>query len=167
VPRVGRMWLIDSLPTANDVEHVAMHEIGHMLGIGTIWQDNVNANTFTYTGGEGRRGSVAIGGPDPPPVENDGSASVARAHWEESVYRDELMTPYLTGSTQPASMLTIGALRDLGYTIPDSAAEVFSLSGRRRRRLRGKNVLVAVAWAHTHLVKYEITILNSTAGQDE
>ena len=44
------------------------------------------------------------------------------------MFGDELMTPLLTGTSQPLSLITIELLADLGYGVDLSQAESFSLS---------------------------------------
>ena len=51
------------------------------------------------------------------------------SHWDETRFDAELMTPYAEGSgiAMPASVLTLSALRDLGWRINLAAAEPYAL----------------------------------------
>ena len=110
---------------------VGLHEIGHVLGIGTIWDAFVqNPSGDTYFNGP--RAIAAFddaGGRDyagaKVPVETDSS------HWRASELSGELMRA--KGSGDALSAITIQALADLGwvvdvtqadpYTLPDAAAK--------------------------------------------
>jgi hypothetical protein len=60
------------------------------------------------------------------PVENTGGGGTALVHWRETTFGDELMTGYATGQNT-ISLVTILALRDLGYVVDPSKAEAFVL----------------------------------------
>ena len=104
-----------------------LHEIGHVLGIGTIWDDNgmlrgLNADThfagpqaiaaFDQAGGTKYQGAKV-------PTEQDG------AHWRNSVLSLEIMSPFL--DNERISTITLGALSDLGYSVDLSAADPYSV----------------------------------------
>ena len=61
----------------------------------------------------------------PVPVENTGGEGTRDSHWRESTFRSELMTGYIN-SRNPLSTVTVGALRDLGYTVSEARADAFS-----------------------------------------
>jgi len=111
----------------NILEAVILHEMGHVLGIGTLWRSFIiNYNTDPqYVGRHAveqynriresmnlpRVGSVA--------VENTGGPGTYSAHWRESVFNTELMTgeAEAAGVKHPLSRITAGALVDLGYQV--------------------------------------------------
>jgi hypothetical protein len=123
----------------------ATHEIGHVLGIGTLWNafgllrlpslTSVSLDTH-FAGENARVGFNAIGGQGYAsarvPVENDVAAGpgTVNAHWRETVFDDELMTGYLDldKTVFPLSEVTVRSLADLGYTVNVSAADPFSLT---------------------------------------
>jgi hypothetical protein len=122
---------------------VILHEMGHVLGIGTLWptfgllQNASSSGTprdTWYSGTNGLAGFDAIGGASytaglKVPVENGGGAGTMNSHWRESVLGRELMTGFLnSGGSNPLSMLTVRSLSDLGYTVNTAAAESFSVS---------------------------------------
>ena len=114
---------------------VIIHEMGHVLGIGTIWQDLnllqgagtanpvfIGSNAMREFGRLTRTNSLS-----PVPVANTGGPGTADGHWRESVFGNELMTGFLDSGTNPISRLTVGALEDMGYDVEYAAAETFGL----------------------------------------
>ncbi|MEY3456985.1 MAG: hypothetical protein RL215_142, partial [Planctomycetota bacterium] len=114
---------------------VILHEMGHVLGIGTIWQrkslvTGVGGTNPQYLGtgalGEYRTlaGSSTVTGI---PLENTGGAGTRDSHWRETVFDNELMTGYANRGSMPISRMTIAQLRDLGYTVDLNRADAYSL----------------------------------------
>ncbi len=117
--------------TLNDV---ITHEMGHVLGIGTIWmqkrllQGAGTANpTFTGRTAEAEYGRLRNLGPTPVPVENMGGPGTADSHWRESVFGNELMTGFVAAALNPLSRMTVASLQDLGYVVNLNAAEPYNL----------------------------------------
>jgi hypothetical protein len=117
--------------TLNDV---ITHEMGHVLGIGTIWsrkrqlRGGGSANpTFTGETAEREYGTLTGGKARPVPVENKGGQGTADSHWREAVFGNELMTGFVGRAGNPISRLTVACLRDLGYVVDFDAAEPYEL----------------------------------------
>jgi len=119
------------------LKNVILHEMGHVLGIGSLWEvrnlvDLTDATNPLYVGTNGLReyraltSSTTVTGV---PVENTGGPGTAGSHWRDSVFRTELMTGYAepAGVVMPISRLTIGSLQDLGYTVNYAAADPYVL----------------------------------------
>lgn len=114
---------------------VIIHEMGHVLGIGTLWQIQnllVGAGSAnpTYVGQNGMREfSTLIGaqGMTPVPVANTGGQGTRDGHWRETVFGNELMTGFLNLGLNPLSRLTVGSLEDLGYAVNYTAADAYAL----------------------------------------
>jgi hypothetical protein len=119
------------------LKNVILHEMGHVLGIGSLWEvrnlvDLTDATNPLYVGTNGLReyraltSSTNVTGV---PVENTGGPGTAGSHWRDSVFRTELMTGYAepAGVVMPISRLTIGSLQDLGYTVNYAAADPYVL----------------------------------------
>ncbi|MEP6766089.1 MAG: leishmanolysin-related zinc metalloendopeptidase, partial [Gemmatimonadaceae bacterium] len=117
------------------LDNVVLHEIGHILGIGTLW--NVRHNLLTgggtsnpfFTGAVARDGFALTGSVysgTPVPVENSGGLGTRDAHWRRTVFGPELMNGY-AAAVMPMSQVTIGSLADLGYTVSLAAADPYSL----------------------------------------
>jgi hypothetical protein len=112
---------------------VVLHEMGHVLGIGSLWYRN---DLQSYKGHDGRddeyRGNIAqdkweeIGCSGDVPVETDGGYGTAGGHWDEACMDDELMTGWLD-SKMYISAITIGSLEDMGYGVDYSTADPFGL----------------------------------------
>jgi hypothetical protein len=151
--RVGIIYLDSAdyanLKQAGQIQSVILHELGHVLGVGTLWEDfdlvpaSVDGSGhLLYQGSSGNAGNVQIGGTGSARVEDTGGAGTARSHWKETVYGSELMTGYLSGTSQPLSKLTARSLEDIGFVVNASFADSYIFGAsiqdeeRRRRRLR-------------------------------
>ena len=147
LPAIGVMEFdgadLANLESNGTLLSVILHEMGHVIGIGTIWSrfgllQNASSagnplDTF-YSGAGGLAGFEAIGGSTytggaKVPVENTGGPGTMNGHWRESVLRNELMTGFINGGGvgNPLSQLTVRSLADLGYTVDPAAADPFSL----------------------------------------
>ncbi len=128
---------------------VIMHEMGHVLGIsrafwiplGYISGNPPNTNTCSDVGDpvyndpryEGPQGNDAwanfygAGAGEKVPIANTNGCGTADSHWREVYLQDELMTGFASGSGEPLSRVTIGALEDLGYVVDYGAADDWSI----------------------------------------
>src|SRR5690606_10741894 len=59
------------------------------------------------------------------PVEIGRGVGSDSAHWREAVLGRELMTSALNGGFNPLSVVSIGSLADLGYSVSYAAAEPY------------------------------------------
>jgi hypothetical protein len=128
-----------ALEASGNLLHVILHEIGHVLGIGTIWElkgllSGKGTSLPSFTGARATEAFDAVGGTsfggEKVPVEGTGGSGTRDAHWRESVMGTELMTGYMNGGvTNPLSIVTISSLRDLGYQVDTSRADPYTLSG--------------------------------------
>lgn len=122
---------VAALESSGQLRDTVLHEMGHALGFGAIWDD---------------LGLISgAGGPDPRflgpmsvqeynlrfgtsetsvPVENMGGPGTADVHWRESVLTNELMTGFLdVGVSNPITRLTVAQFADLGYSVDFTAAD--------------------------------------------
>jgi hypothetical protein len=108
---------------------VILHEMGHVLGIGTLWESKglLSNNNFTGLNAAREYGSLLLSDALPVPVEDMGGPGTAGGHWRETTFADELMTGFISGATQPLSRLTIASLIDLGYDVSFDEADQFAL----------------------------------------
>jgi leishmanolysin len=138
IPAKGRMQFdtadLASMQANGTLNDVITHEMGHVLGIGTIWVAKgllvgANGNNPTFTGKNAKKeyGVLKGSGPAAVPVENTGGAGTRNSHWRESVFRNELMTGFVAGPPNPMSRLTVASLKDLGYVVDLNKAEPYSL----------------------------------------
>ena len=141
---------VAALVAANTFYGVVLHEMAHVLGIGTLWTPNNNLNGTVYplyTAGSGQyTGPNALAGFQTEfnqplatfvPVELGGGGGTANGHWNEvdggfgntgltsgpggPDFRTELMTGWAS-NTFFISTVTLGGLDDLGYIVDYSKA---------------------------------------------
>lgn len=121
------------------LSEVILHEMGHVLGFGTVWTDlelltgpfleggtdphftgSLAAAAFDAVGGLGYVAGAKV------PVENAGPAGTADAHWRETVFGSELMTGYVD-LVNPLSRVTVASLGDMGYSVNQAGADPYTL----------------------------------------
>lgn len=132
-------------------------DVGHALGIGTMWErpdgrlvkDNDPPPNIDYCIYEGENAIAQFqdlsgyssaddatrqecddAGVDKPRVQryNIGGTDRCGGHWQESCLNTELMTPVAsTNALNPLSILTVGSLVDLGYTVNYNPADTMGL----------------------------------------
>ncbi|MEZ5321535.1 MAG: leishmanolysin-related zinc metalloendopeptidase [Microthrixaceae bacterium] len=106
------------------------HEMGHVLGIGTVWNasdtSGLGSANPLFTGPVAGAAYNALGGSGAVPLENTGGSGTADSHWRESVFGTALMTGWIDTSNQ-LSTISVGALADMGYGVDLSAADPYTL----------------------------------------
>ena len=102
------------MEAAGTLNDVITHEMGHVLGIGTIWTrkrllrgGGGNNPTFTGTVAKAEFGILRGSGPVAVPVENTGGPGTAGGHWRETVFRNELMSGFISVSYTHLTLPTI------------------------------------------------------------
>lgn len=129
----------------DDQRELILHEMGHVLGIGSLWTDfGLLQNPSLQLGGDADThfsGPLAIAAFDDAggtaytegekvPVENRAGPGSGDSHWRQSVLRTELMTPFASiGTPDPLSAISIQSLADLGYMVDVNLAEPYTLPG--------------------------------------
>ena len=133
------------------LSNVILHEMGHVLGIGILWNvpnepdslladpslpNNPGADPH-FIGPQAQTEFDLAGGAaytdGKVPVDNsvdingDPVVGTADAHWRESVLENELMTGFIGPGSSPLSRITIASLADLGYAVDLAAADAFSV----------------------------------------
>jgi hypothetical protein len=138
---------------------VITHEMGHVIGIGTIWTRkgvlagaNSTNPTFTGTNAKKEFGILKGTGPTPVPVENTGGPGTANSHWRETVFRNELMSGFIAAPNNPISKMTVASLKDLGYVVDLSAAEPYTLPNLLQLAERGMLLAHAVGEEPAHAI---------------
>jgi hypothetical protein len=160
IPAKGRMQFdtadLASMQANGTLNDVITHEMGHVLGIGTIWTNkglltgaNGNNPRFTGTNAKKEYGTLKGSGPTAVPVENTGGPGTRNSHWRETVFRGELMTGFVSGPPNPMSRLTVASLKDLGYVVDLAKAEPYALPNLLELAEGG---LLVAARAHDALV---------------
>ena len=84
---------------------VIAHEMGHVLGIGTIWARKrllvgATSHNPTFRGRHARSeyGKLLGTKPQSVPVENLGGKGTRNSHWRESVFGSELMSGFVASA---------------------------------------------------------------------
>ena len=127
-----------------DIELVIIHEMGHVLGIGTFWNERCgkkcSKGVSSYTCEKASEEYKALGYEDSLEIQAD-----VCGHWSESNFgfsRDEIMTPYFDeGKYQPISRITAAALFDLGYEINFNATDPWNSGGRMVTETNGTGIV--------------------------
>jgi hypothetical protein len=135
---------LDDIERAGQLQTVVLHEMGHVLGYGTIWETlglladpSLDGGTDPhFTGAQATTAFDAVGGAGygglKVPVESTGGKGTADSHWRESVFGDELMTGFLDPGTNPLSRVTVASLADMGYAVNLEGADPYTLSAALR-----------------------------------
>ena len=111
-----------------------LHEMGHVLGLGTMWRQNglhsgsvMDDNYRTKSNAEAAWQQICPGGRLPVEtfdIEEGIDGGTAGGHWDEDCLANELMTGFV-GKAMPLSNITIASLADMGYTVNYSLADPF------------------------------------------
>jgi hypothetical protein len=158
LPAKGRMQFdtsdLASMQANGTLNDVITHEMGHVLGIGTIWTakgllSGAGSTNPTFTGKNAKKeyGKLKGTGPAVVPVENQGGPGTANSHWRDTVFRNELMTGFVAGPPNPLSRVTVGSLQDLGYKVDLTKAEPYTLPNLLKLAEGGK-LMAAAAEVH-------------------
>ena len=125
---------------------VILHEMLHVIGLGTVWErkgllTGRNSTPTRFTGPKATAACVEAGGlpacSGSVPVEDcvgfpeascgQGSRN---GHWREPVFETELMTPFIelaSAGLLPYSNMSIQSLGDLGYTVNRFSADPYTV----------------------------------------
>ncbi len=142
LPLLGVM-MFDSADVAQleldgQFELVILHEMGHVLGYGTIWPDLgllvgeggadphfVGAQAiaaFNRVGGQSYVAGAKV------PVENCCGPGTQDAHWREFVFVNELMTGFLDAGANPLSVISTASMGDLGYRVNYAGSDSYTVT---------------------------------------
>ena len=148
LPYVGCMQFdeadIGSMEANGSLSSVILHEMGHVIGIGTLWKYlghmngykpttacNSSIEEFTvkpaFTGKEAITEYATLGGHGNVPVEDKGGQGTRCGHWSEATFGNELMTGWANAGAMPLSRMTVASLFDLGYEVNKNAADDYHL----------------------------------------
>jgi hypothetical protein len=136
------------LEAANQLEDVILHEMGHVLGVGSLWESlgfllddgavapdcDTPALTDPYFTGAlaltafNTAGGMSYTG-NKVPVELLGGPGTRCSHWRESVFETELMTGFISapGTGNPLSAISLQSMADMGYTVDVGEADAYTL----------------------------------------
>ena len=122
----------------NALTVVALHEIAHALGFGTLWTEfGLLEDKYPGSGTHDTHfsGSAAIAAFDDAggsaytgqkvPVQN--TSPGANGHWRRSIFTTEIMGPRLVVGGA-LSAITAAAMRDLGYSVDTSHTDPYTIT---------------------------------------
>src|SRR5438034_847026 len=142
-PGVGVMHFdtadVAGLLAAGQFDEVVRHEMGHVLGFGTIWQPlgllpGAGGTDPHFVGAQAtaafdRNGGQPYSAGAKVPVENCCGPGTRDGHWRETVFEAELMTGFLDcGVPNPLSVITTASMGDLGYVVNYAASEPYTVA---------------------------------------
>ncbi|HSM17497.1 MAG TPA: leishmanolysin-related zinc metalloendopeptidase, partial [Gemmatimonadales bacterium] len=167
LPALGGMQFdtadLATLESQGRLLDVILHEMGHVLGFGTIWSSlgllqNPSCGGFGSTcnpdlpGADTHfNGATAVTSFDnvggtawtlgsKVPVENTlGGPGTRDSHWRESTFGNELMTGFINAGSNPLSEVTTAGMQDIGYAVNLGSSDGYTLAN--------PNALVAPALA--------------------
>jgi len=133
---------IGDLLSSGRLQNVVLHEMLHVVGVGTVWADTRRPGGVLLAGGgtdnpryTGLRGISACGAAGGTGACGGGvaveglpfTAGTADSHWRESIFENELMTGFVEkeGIPMPFSAITIQSLADVGYSVNLFTAEQY------------------------------------------
>lgn len=140
---------LESLAAANRLEAVILHEMLHVIGVGTLWNQPSNAlrldtglSSVRFIGEQAREACATVNGGtttcatavpvenclDLSPGTNCGPGTI-NSHWKESTFQGELMTGYLSPGVNPFAAFTILSLADMSYQVNVRAADDYLVPG--------------------------------------
>lgn len=126
-----------TLETNGRLNDVILHEMAHVLGFGTLWNElgllqggGGSDPFFTGPSAGGAFLAAVLAGTsftgNAVPVENLGGLGTRDAHWRKATVANELMTGSISLGNSPLSAFSLASLRDLGYVVNDAVADPFT-----------------------------------------
>lgn len=175
-PVIGIMRIdsddVDALATNERLAAVVLHEILHVIGIGTLWRAR---DMLVGAGGADPRfigllaaaecnssGGLATCADGRVPVENSGGSGTVDVHWRESSFDAEVMTGFVESNAEmPLSAISIASLQDLGYVVNLLSADPFQvpLPGTVSPRLSPQ---LLAPWETLEVPRFEIDAVGLT-----
>lgn len=136
---------IDRMENDGSLVNVIIHEMGHVLGHGTLWrrlgliiaEGSFNPRFLGQNAMQEFGVLLGTNRPTPVPVANLGGQGTRDAHWRESTFGRELLTGRLNPGVNPISRMSIASLADLGYTVNLDVADAYALPDPRLISLLG------------------------------
>ncbi len=125
---------VAALEAAGQLDEVILHEMGHVLGLGTIWDflglisgEGGADPRFLGAAATAEYQAIFATAETSVPVENTGDGGTRDSHWRETIFDNELMTGWLNaGEPNPLSRITTAQFQDLGYQVDLNAADAYT-----------------------------------------
>jgi len=150
------------------LQSVILHEMGHVLGFGTIWDfkgllTSTNNHHPKFTGATAASEYDQLFGTtvNYVPVDGDNGEGTAFAHWNEGILNEELMTGFAedAGTPMPISRITVGQFKDLGYDVNMAAADDWNAK-------RHRTIFTTPLDLGVEANEYKITVTNGTTSSE-
>lgn len=126
---------VAALQAAGQFDLVIEHEMGHVLGVGTIWGSllvGAGGSDPHFVGAQAQAEFDQVGGTafvgSTVPVENCCGAGTRDSHWRETTLKSELMTGFLNSGANPLSVVTTASMGDLGYLVNYAGSDPYLLT---------------------------------------
>lgn len=173
---LGRMQFdsddLADIEAAGLLEAVVTHEMGHVLGFGTLWPlagllaDPIGGGGDDphFTGSQAVAEFDAAGGTTyvaglKVPVEDGGGPGTEDAHWREAVFATELMTGFVDAGFNPLSRISVASMADIGYVVNQAGADPYTLAAALRAVGRGPSLHL-----RNDVIRQPLQVVN-TSGQ--
>lgn len=178
LPVIGRMEMdvddVNQLANTGRLNAVVLHEMLHVIGFGTIWDQvtpsrvpPANSTDPRFSGPQAIQGCNEAGGTTicsaGVPIEDcvgvaGCGVGTRDSHWRETTFRSELMTGFIEASNipMPLSAMSIRSLEDLGYSVSVTGAEGYKIPGTAIR-FSDESSEVVVPWEVTHRPLWEVS----------
>jgi hypothetical protein len=158
---------IGNLATNGRLPLVVLHELLHVIGIGTLWrtQDKLFGSGSPdprFIGALAGAQCIALGGQvgcadGRVPVENVGGSGTIEVHWRESIFDREVMTGFVEATADmPYSTISIASLADVGYVVNLLAADPYQVPLPNSMAPRLSPQLLP-PWETIEMPRFEIT----------
>jgi hypothetical protein len=158
---------IAALTNTDRIAAVVLHELLHVIGIGTLWraQDRligIGTQDPRFIGPLAASQCLIAGGftgcsDGRVPVENTGGSGTIDVHWRETIFDREVMTGFVEpDADMPFSAMSIASMADLGYSTNLLAADPYLVvvpSSVSPRLLPGP----LPPWESVHVPQFEVT----------
>jgi len=138
---------LEMLATRGLLQATITHEMGHVLGIGTLWtykgktvgtcnpSTGAGSSNPFFIGGSARQafrsalGAGVVWTDSLVPLEGDGACfnGTRDGHPSETIFVNELMTGYIDPTSNPLSAVSASFLRDLGLQVNDLMADPYTV----------------------------------------
>jgi subtilisin-like proprotein convertase family protein len=136
---------LSAMEADGSLVNVITHEMGHVLGFGTNWDElglrqGAGGTNPTFTGANAMREFATLSGGAATravPLANVGGVGTRDAHWRENVFGNELMTGFLNDGVNPLSRVTIACFEDMGYEVDYGAADPYTLPSQLELAILG------------------------------
>jgi Ca2+-binding RTX toxin-like protein len=134
---------VENMAANGTLGSVILHEMGHVIGIGTMWgltgqriavadATKADGNDYRYVGTAALTEYRLLSGNSAATYvqleSTRGGTGTLGAHWDETIFGNELMTGFISNTATSTSRMTLAALRDEGYQVDLGYADPYFLA---------------------------------------